>query len=162
MRSAQPTNYFLIILTFLMGLFLTILPVPQSIVWFWPQWMFALLLFWVITSPMQCGVLLAFIVGLWMDIVTGTAFGQHAFVFVLLSYIALKNHSVIVHFPLFQQGLIVGIFAMMNVFLQGFVLHFTGHTTHDALNLFSALTTFLLWPLLFVILDNLRPRALIR
>lgn len=162
MRSVQTTNYFLIILTFLVGLFLTILPLPKATIWLWPQWMFALLLFWVITSPAQCGVLLAFIIGLCMDVVTGTAFGQHALVFVFLIYIVLKNHSAIVHFPPFQQGLIVGIATMMNVILQGIILHSTGHTPHDALNLLSALTTFLIWPLLFVILNMLRPRTLIR
>lgn len=163
MRSAQqPTNYFLIIMTFLIGLFLTILPLPQSIVWLWPQWMFAILLFWVITSPMQCGIFLAFMIGLWMDVVTGTAFGQHALVFVLLCYFILKNHSAIVHFPLFQQGMVVGIFAIVNVLLQGIVLHLTGHTPHDGLNLLSALTTFLVWPFLFVVLRSLRPKALIR
>ena len=109
-RRAEKNSVFLISVSFLVGIFLTIMPLPQWAIWLRPQWMFAILLFWVIRSPMQCGIGVGFFVGLLVDLVTGTPIGEHALVFVVLTYIVLKLHRAIVHFPIVQQAGMVAIF----------------------------------------------------
>ena len=158
----QPSNYFLIVMTFLIGFLLTIMPLPQWAIWLRPQWTFSLLLFWVIAIPSQCGIALAWTMGVCMDLLTGTSLGQHAAVFVLLVYIMLKCCSMIAHFPLMQQTVTIAIFAYFNVFLQGLILGWTGHSTHIALDSLSAMTTGLIWPWMMIWLNHLRPRKLIR
>ena len=161
MRRLQTTNVFLIALSFLIGIFLTIIPLPQWAIWLRPQFIFAILLFWVITSPSQCGVGTAFIVGLLMDLVTGTPIGEHAAVFVFLIYIVLKLHAAIMHFPPVQQAGVIAIFTAFNAILQSLILSFAGHSTHVGLYALSAITTAMIWPWLFALLDKLRPRAFI-
>ncbi len=159
MIPTQKTNFLLIILSFLIGIILTIMPLPQSLIWFRPQWLFAILLFWVITSPAQCGIILAWIVGISTDLMTGTPLGEHAIVFVFLVYIILKCHSAIVHFPLIQQASLMAVLVVLSALLQGFILGMAGHTTHVTLYALSAITTAIFWPLLYKILDKMRPKA---
>lgn len=161
MPSSRDINYFLIAISFLIGVFLTIMPLPHWAIWIRPQWMFAILLFWVITLPLQCGVGLAWIVGILMDLITGTPLGEQAIIFVLLTYIILKIHSYIAHFSLLQQAVFIAIFSFFNIILEGLILGFAGHGTHIALHSLSAITTAIIWPLLFLILDKFQPRVFI-
>ncbi|HLB56635.1 MAG TPA: rod shape-determining protein MreD [Coxiellaceae bacterium] len=161
MRRIETTNIFLISLSFLVGFIATIIPLPEWAIWLRPQFIFAILLFWTITSSSQCGIATAFFVGILMDLILGTPIGVHALSFVILIYIALKLHTIIAHFPAIQQAGAIAIFAIMNIFLQSMVLGFAGHSTHVGLSILSAITTAMLWPWLFGLLDRLRPRAMI-
>lgn len=159
MRVVQTTNFFLVALSFVFAMLLTIMPLSQSIVWLRPQWMLMVLLFWVISSPAECGVILAWSVGLLTDLVTGTPIGQQAFIFVVLVYIVLKSHSIIAYSLRWQQSIFVGILAGLGIFLQSMILGFTGYSPHIALNALSILTTVMIWPGVFAVLDKWRPRA---
>ncbi|MCX7120899.1 MAG: rod shape-determining protein MreD [Gammaproteobacteria bacterium] len=161
LRSTRDINYFLIALSFVIGIFLTIMPLPHWAIWIRPQWVFAILLFWVITLPSNCGVALAWFIGILMDLITGTPLGEQAIIFVLLIYIILKIYSYIAHFALLQQAVLILIFSFFNIALEGFILGFVGHGTHIALHSLSALTTALIWPWLFLILDKFQPRVFI-
>ncbi len=159
--KTQQTNYFLITFSFVVGIFLTITPLPEWAIWARPQFIFAILLFWVITSPAQFGIGLAWIVGVVMDLMTGTPLGEHSIIFVLLIYIVLKSRTGLTHSPVLQQITAIFVLASVNALFQGLILGFTGHSTHIAFSLLSAVTTALIWPWLFALLDRLRPMAVI-
>lgn len=161
MRVIKTTNYFLMAISFLVAMILTLLPLPSFAIWLRPQWIFAFLLFWVLSSPEQCGIGVAWVVGVLMSLIMGTPFAEQAIVFVLLIYLVLKIHPVIAHMPSWQQAGAIAILAVLNAMLQGVILGFTGHSTHVALYGLSAITTALVWPGLSVILNHFRPRAYI-
>ena len=154
MKQRQNSSYFLVILSFLVSLVLTIMPLPPTLGWVNPQWMFAVLLFWVISAPFQWGIILAWIVGICMDIVTATPLGQQALIFVLLTYGVLKFHPVIAHATLGQQAMLVGLLTAVTILLQGILLGWAGHSTHILLHELSALTTAFIWPLLYFLLNQ--------
>lgn len=162
MRPFQDTNVFLIGMSFLVALILTIVPLPDWAVWLRPQWVFAVLLFWLITPSEQCGVMAAWLIGLGMDFITGTPLGLQAFVFVALTYFVLRSRSLITHLPIIQQACVIGFLVFLNGLMQGILLSWQGHSAHIALHMLTAMTTGLIWPWIFSILNHLRPRALIR
>lgn len=162
MRAFQETNVFLIALSFLAAIVLTILPLPHWAIWLRPQWVFAVLLFWVLTSSEQYGIATAWLVGILMDLVTGTPLGLQAFVFVALSYGVLRLRSIIEHLPIWQQASTIGVLVFLNGLLQGIGLSWMGHSAHIGLHTLSAITTTLTWPWISSALNQLRPRALIR
>ncbi len=155
--KTQMTRVHLIALTFLIAIFLTLMPLPVGIMWMRPQWIFAVLLFWVIAIPSQYSVGTAWIIGLLADLVMGTPLGEHALIFVVLIYFISKLQNGIVHFPPVQQACAIGVFAELNVTLHAFLLHTTGHDTHFILDSLSAVTTAIIWPWLYAVLDPLRP-----
>ncbi len=162
MKAFQETNVFLIALSFLVAIVLTILPLPHWAVWLRPQWVLAVLLFWVLTSSEQSGIATAWVIGILMDLVTGTPLGLQAFVFVVLSYGVLRLRTIIEHLPIWQQASAIGVFVFLNGLLQGMGLSWMGHGAHIGLHTLSAITTTLIWPWIFSALNQLRPRALIR
>ena|SRR3989338_7315390 len=159
MRVVQKNNYFLVALSFVLALFLTIMPLPHMLVWLRPQWMLMVLLFWVIVAPEECGVILAWSVGLVTDLVCGTPIGQQALIFVLLVYIVSKLHPIIAHSLRWQQAIIIGIFAGLAVFVQSIIFGFTGRNPHTLLNILSLFSTILMWPWVFALLNQWRPRV---
>jgi rod shape-determining protein MreD len=162
MRPFQDTPIFLIGFSFLSALILTIVPMPDWAVWLRPQWVFAVLLFWLITPTEQCGVTAAWFIGLGMDLITGTPVGLQAFVYVALAYFVLRSRLLIAHLPILQQASVIGLLVFLNGFMQGILLSWLGHSSHIGLHALPAITTGLIWPWFFSILDHLRPRALIR
>ena len=162
MRPFQETNVFLITMSFLVAIVLMILPLPHWAVWLRPQWVFAVLLFWLLTPSEQFGIGAAWVAGISMDLVSGTPLGLQAFVFVALSYGVLRLRLIIGYLPIWQQATVVGMFVFLNGLLQGIGLSWMGHGVHIGLYMLSAITTALMWPWLFSALDQLRPRALIR
>lgn len=153
------TNYFFIAFTFLVAIVLTIVPLPDWAIWLRPQWILAVLLFWIIAAPEQCGVGFAWVIGLIMDLMMGTPIGQQSLIFVFLAYLLLKFHAIVFHSPRWQQALFVGFFAVFDVVLHSLVLGFTGHSAHVELNGLSVFTTIVVWPWLYDLIDAMRPKT---
>ena len=160
MRTINQTPVWLVCISFVAGILLTIFPLPQWLVWWRPQWMLMILFFWVITAPTYYGVGVAWVVGLLTDMATGTPLGQHALPFVVLVYIALKTHVILSHSPRFQQAILVGFFALAFILLQSLILHFRGLPAHVWLWGLSVFPTIIFWPLVFSLLEKLRPRGI--
>ena len=157
MRNTKQNPYWLVCASILAGALLTIFPLPAWAIWWRPQWLLMIVLFWVITFPDRYGVGVAWVAGIVMDIMIGTPLGLHALVYVVVTYVALKFHQLLLHSPRFQQALLVGFFAGMGVLLQGIVSHFLGQSVHVWHQELSAITTVLFWPLLSFLLEKSRP-----
>jgi len=144
-----------VFISIVIGLLLTIFPLPSAIVWFRPQWLLAIVLFWIINESESYGIFFAWIVGLSADLVTGTPFGMQALIFVFVAYFVMKLHLIILHSPRWQQAIIVGAFSGVAMVLQHFVFSMMGRPNllmHSAL---SILLTIIIWPLLnFLLADQ--------
>lgn len=158
MIERQNINYFSIAFSFICALLLTIMPLPHFLIWFRPQWVLLVLLFWVITKPAYCGVVLAWSVGFITDLLTGTPLCQQALIFALLAYFALKLHQILVHSPRWQQAVIIGVFAGFAMVLQSVIGGMMGHTAPVMRNELSVLSTVLMWPLLYALFDQSKTR----
>ena len=91
MEEVKPIKQIMIIvLSFLVGMILEAVPLPHWAVWLRPEWVFVILLFWVVSQPHYVGMCVAFLVGILMDLLTGTLLGQHALVFTLVIYLVNK------------------------------------------------------------------------
>ncbi|WP_264435641.1 rod shape-determining protein MreD [Coxiella endosymbiont of Dermacentor marginatus] len=113
-------------LTFLAGMMLTILPLPKWAVWYQPVWIFMSLLFWMITIPYQVGIGTTFIVGLLLDLLTGTILGQHALIFTRLAYFFIRFQIIIHSLPAWQQMILVLITTVVYLALQYWIMVIVG------------------------------------
>ena len=68
--------------TILIAFMLEILPLPGFIIWFRPAWTLLVLIYWAMALPEVVGVGYAFMVGIFLDVLTGTLLGEHAFAMV--------------------------------------------------------------------------------
>lgn len=158
MRALKSSPFSVVFLSLVFGVLLTVMPLPNSLLWWRPPWLLIILFFWVLVSPAFYGVGFAWMVGILMDMLMGVSFGQHALVFVLLTYVMIKFHTVFFHSPRFQQALLIGLLALFSVLLQGMVSHMLSQPTNVSHHLLSVLTTVLVWPVVIALIESMQPR----
>lgn len=139
-------KYFLILLSFVLAIILTISSLPHWAMWLRPQWMMIIVLFWVMMLPYQCGVFFAWSVGLLTDLIVGTPLCEHALIFAILAYLVLKFRRIILPAPALQQSFYIGVLGVIGICFQSIVSHIMGYANYAEYNLLSVFTTMIAWP----------------
>lgn len=149
----------MVFLTLVVALFLTILPLPAAGEDLRPQWVAMTLIFWALALPERVGVFWAFGIGLVLDVATGTLLGHHALGLSVVAYVAVELHARVRIFPLWQQALFVWVLLILERLLALWVLGATGQPMPSLSYWGSTFVGLLLWPWLYVVLRDLARRA---
>ena len=144
----------IIMLSFFIGMILEILPLPHWAVWARPEWVFIILLYWIVSVPHRIGFVVALIVGIAMDLLTGTLLGQHALAFIAVTYLILKFHPQLKNFPLWQQVGMIFILTLLELALQYWVMELAVGAPRNWGYWFPSLTTTIIWPWFCVLLRD--------
>ena len=96
-----------VMLTFIIGLILTIMPLPDSVQAFRPDWLAMLVIFWAMRLPRTWSVGTAWIVGIILDVSHGTLLGQHALALCVVAFITVRLHLLMRVFPMPQLTITV-------------------------------------------------------
>lgn len=148
----------IIALTFIAAMMLTILPLPDWARIARPDWVALVLIYWCMALPQRVGVGVAWVVGIFMDALTGTLIGEHALTLTVVAFITLKLHQRIRLYPVWQQSITVLILLALNQLLTLWVNGIMGRPTQSWLYWTSSLLGMMLWPLVFSVLRSLRRR----
>lgn len=98
----RPANLIVIYLSLLAALLCQLFPwVGQGII-YRPDFMLVVLLYWLLRAPNLCNVSTAWLVGLLVDLATGSLLGQHALSFTLTAYFGLSYQRRLVLFNPWQ------------------------------------------------------------
>lgn len=147
-------NWLVIILTFIVALVLTLLPMPNWTIWLRPAWVLMVLIYWTMTIPYQVGVGTAWTTGLILDLLSGTLLGEHALAFTIVIYFVVRMHSRLRMYPMLQQGMSILMFVLLYQFILYCTQGFIGQLPRSNLYWLSPVTSMLLWPWLFVLLRD--------
>lgn len=156
----RPVRNGYIAITLAVALLLNLLTLPPALNLVRPDLIALTLIYWVVYHPRRVGFLPAWLLGLAMDVVDGSLFGQHALAYALLMYLSILLHRRIVMFGMRQQMLHVLIIlaACQGVMLA--VRMLGGADFPSVLYFMPSVLGAPLWPVLFnVIRVPLRPRA---
>ncbi|MGB5630874.1 MAG: rod shape-determining protein MreD [Woeseiaceae bacterium] len=148
-----------VIITLLVGLMLTIMPLPDSIQPFRPDWLALLLIFWAMQLPRTWSVGSAWIMGIVLDVSYGTLLGQHALALCFVVFVTVRFHLLMRVFPLSQLSLTVFALLAMYQFLLFWVNGVAGVTAPAIAYWAPVITGTLIWPFLFMFLSGVRYRA---
>ena len=148
-----------VIITLVVGLMLTIMPLPGAIEAFRPNWLALLLIFWAMQLPRTWSVGTAWIVGIVLDVSYGTLLGQHALALCLVVFATVRFHLLMRVFPLSQ--LTATVFALLT--LYQFILYWVNGVagvSAPAMTYWApVLTGTLMWPLFYAFLSGVRYRS---
>lgn len=100
-----PVKPAFIVVTLLAALVLNFLPWSGVWVLVKPDFVALALLYWCINQPRRVGFLIAFLLGLAMDVADGALMGQHALAYTLLAYAGIALHRRIQRFAMKFQVL---------------------------------------------------------
>lgn len=148
-----------VIITFIVGLMLAIMPLPDSLQAFRPDWLALLVIFWAMQLPRTWSVGYAWIIGIVLDVSYGTLLGQHALALCLVAFVTVRFHLLMRVFPLSQLSLTV--FALLA--LYQFMLFWT----NGVVGISAPAVTYwgpvivgaLVWPLAYMFLSGVRYRS---
>ena len=156
MIQPQAHGLWVIAVSLVVAVLLAIMPFPQWLQWARPEWVALVVIYWVIALPQRFGVLLAFVVGLLVDLVEGAPLGQNALSLSVVAFLALVLYQRLRVFNVWQQVAVVFIMVGINQLLGQWVQNLTGVGAQSMLFLLPALVSALLWPMVLGVLRHLR------
>ncbi len=149
-----------IALTFVVAMVLAILPMPDSVPvelgYLRPEWVVLVLIYWVIALPSRVGILVAWSVGLIVDVLLGSLLGQHGIAFIIVAYIASSLYQRLRMFSLWQQSMIVFAIVGLNQLINFWIESIVGIGDWNMWYLLASVISALLWPSVFFLLRYLR------
>lgn len=120
-----------------------------------PEWLGLVVFYWTFRAPAQFGILLAWCLGLLLDVLEATPLGVNALAMGLIAFLVLTVHQRLRMYPLPQQCLMVFLLLGINQMLVHFIKQTMGGADAGFSYLWPAMTSALVWPVLFIVLDNL-------
>ena len=145
--------------TLLVGLMLSIMPLPEMIAPFRPDWLALLVIFWAMQLPRTWSVGSAWLVGLILDVSYGTMLGQHALALCVVVFITVRFHLLMRVFPLSQLSATVFALLALYQFLLFWINGVAGVSAPAVTYWAPVVTGTLIWPLLYMFLSGVRYRA---
>ena len=156
--SGTRAGYTAIVISFLVALMLTALPMPAWAALWRPAWVALVLIYWCMAAPSYTGVVMAWVLGLFLDVLAGTLLGQHALALAVVAFVAHRFHRQVRVLPVWQQS--VSVFGLVFLY-QVLILWITGIQGLPVIAsaYWSApLVSMLLWPWIFIVLRDVRRR----
>ena len=145
-----------IFVTFMVALTLMMMPMPAWAEAARPQWLILAVIYWCIALPNRVGIIYAWLMGLVLDVATGSLMGQNALAFSIVAFLAIKLHLRIRLFPIWQQALSVLILIALYQIIILWVKGFTGQSAQSWFYWMASLSSMLLWPFIFTLLRGVR------
>jgi len=143
--------------TLVLAALFTVLPLPEWLEAYRPEWVALVVIYWVMALPDRFGLFTAWIVGFFMDVLEGSLLGLNALALALVAYLALSLYQRMRMFTAIQQSSTILILVGIHQLLSFWVL--TANSQNTAPNLIfmiSALSSAIIWPFVFLGLRYIR------
>lgn len=144
--------------SFIVALILEILPLPDWIAAYRPEWLALTLLYWTLALPGTINIGHAWVLGIVMDVLTGSLLGQHALGLVLISLTTIHLHQQIRNFPIWEQSLVMTLIVAVFLGLMLWIEGVRGRSPGSWLYWAPMISNLFLWPWLFLALRGIRRR----
>ena len=141
------------------GLMLSIMPLPDWLAPFRPDWLTLLAIFWAMQLPRTWSVGSAWMIGIVLDVSYGTLLGQHALALCVIVFITVRFHLLMRVFPVLQLTATVFALLALYQFLLFWVNGVAGVSSLSINYWAPVVSGTLIWPLLFLFLSGIRYRA---
>lgn len=155
-------RFLVIYISIIVGLILLILPLPDRVQIYRPDWLALILIYWSMALPNRVGLWTALITGLLADSLLGTLLGQHALALVVIVYLNLNVYLRIRVLSLVQQALYVFSLLVISQLIITWVDGMMGLPVPIQAIFSAPFIGMLLWPWVFAILRDIRRKASLR
>ncbi len=156
MSQQKERGNWVIVMSFVVAMMLMALPMPDWAGIWRPAWVALVLVYWCMALPTRIGVMVAFTLGIFLDVLTGTLLGQNALALSVVAFVALQFYQRVRVLPLWQQGITVFGLAFIHQVLILWINGIQGMPVSFSAYWASPLISMVLWPWIFVVLRDLR------
>jgi rod shape-determining protein MreD len=148
----------LIFLTIIAAMLLSLLPLPAALLPFKPYWLAMVLIYWSLETREIISLGLAFVVGLFLDILSSSLMGLHALSLVIMVFLVQRFRSRLRFFPPWQQALSVLALLVNDRIILIWIIVLLGEPLPTWKYWLPPLVGMAIWPWLFLLLDRIRLR----
>lgn len=131
-------------------------PLPDYLVWWRPNWLLMVLIYWTMALPHRVGIIAGWILGILTDVALGSVLGVHGMSFAIIAYLILVLTHRLRLFPLWQQSVVVGLMIGLNLVLSLWVQNFITTQPRHPMYWLPILSSTFFWPLVFLLLRDIR------
>ena len=153
---------FPLFLTMLIALFLTGVSLPEQFVPYWPDWIVLVLIYWGMAYPGRVSVFSGWLLGLLVDVMHGSLLGQNALALTLISYTVNVLHLRMRMSPLLQQSVFIMFLVAVHLGITAWIRGMTGVFVVTPMYWMPAIISGVVWPVLFVMLRDVRRSGMTR
>jgi rod shape-determining protein MreD len=154
---ARKPGWIYIGVTLLIAIFLTVIPVSNSVENYWPDWITLVVFYWVLVSPATLGVMFGWMNGLIEDVVTYSLLGQHALGKALIGTVVAAAFQRLRIFSFLEKMAVIFILQSINIAISAWTNNLAFGASIDWILWQPALSTALVWPLVSFLLDIFEP-----
>ena len=144
----RPVSLKLIYLTLFAAYMLYLLPWAGFGLLLRPDFVLLVLLYWMLRAPHLCNVGTAWMMGLWLDIASGSLFGQYALAYSVTAFFAIYYQRRLVLFSAWQQVGYVMLLLLVSQIVLLVIKLMAGNALPGWGYFLSSLSGVLLWQLL--------------
>ena len=138
---------------------LAVVPLPEAIAPFRPDWVAVILLYWSLVAPRRFSLMTAFWMGIVLDTLSGSLLGQHALALLLVVYLAERFHLQLRVFPVSQLAIVVLVLLGLYEFILFWIDGVAGRTVPLIERWAPPLAGTLAWLIMLAFFDSGRRQA---
>ncbi len=121
----------------------------------WPQWLMLVMAYWILELSRCVSMFRAVLFGLFLDLARGVLLGQHALLLVIGVFVLQQTRLRVRFYPMWQQTAALAGILLLQQGLQWLIYRGLGFPWHWTDGLWTVLSSAVLWPWLFLLLDRL-------
>lgn len=160
--SGRDSDQVLLAGTLILATLLTLMPLPDALQPARPHWVALAIIYWNLEGGRLRLLGQGFVLGLLLDLLTGTLLGQHALALVILCYLLERFRARIRFFPPWQQAAAVLALLVNDRIVHLWIVGLAGEGWPHWSWWLGPLVSVALWPWLFLLADAARRRQRLR
>lgn len=145
-----------LVMMLIIAMLLSMLRLPEAIEPARPYWLAIVLIYWTLESQELISIGLAFVLGIMLDILSGSLMGMHGLSLVVIVYLVQRFRARLRFFPPWQQALAIFVLLVNDQIIRLWVSTLLGEPVPTWHYWLSPLVGMLLWPWIFLLLDRIR------
>ena len=155
-------HFLLITISIFFALVMALMPLPISFEPYRPDWVLMVLMYWSLAVPHRLNIGTAWVVGLLIDLASGSPLGVNSLTYSVCIFITASNFQKIRNFSLWQQSILIALFLTLYHLMQFWLNHFLMGVYFSPHYMWPVLTGMLCWWWIFLILRKYRRHFRIR
>jgi len=136
-----------------------VIPLPQGVFFYWPDWIPMIMVFWALTTPDRFGPWVGFVVGILLEVIFVRKFGIEGLALASLIVLVNRSHLQLRVLSVWQQTIVVVLYIAIYKLIAGWLNGLIADFTITREYWYSLLGDLLIWPFLIILLNEVKAKA---